>query len=521
MSSRKRDIITAIHRSNTYTGPAAGLGCYIQSCEERLMQRECYDSMITHIIEPLLSTDVKTILICIDPLVDDSNAERLSAIAMDIMKKDKRISVIIPNQHVNAAVGRNITFNVIRQINYDKYHTYDNIPKNLLWYGIDDDDHIIADGIRDICEVIHSQCIDVSTIMTVNKELHSRWKEAEGDLSIHHYAQWCYVMSPVYYNGLSYPITPLEKEDLDVFNRLFQYPQFFLTVDEYNDILKHAFTYPYEYQGTNPKRTRGDKLYNTPDVIAYLNAHHSAETKDIPRNVATSCGRKRGYKSYFLNDAERYYLYHPLTESKYSLAYGIALHDDPTEDTHRDTEMDHSKFTLARLLENPKDDKLRALLHRENFNGDLYMVRYTLYTGDRVLFGVSFQNGKDPFDIITDVEKKRMNRRVKRQLLTAKTVGDKLLAVFGNNAVFCITDNMTLNPDHAVKTWNEIILSERKPGRYIPLKTFGGRHKSTLFTDILPWIILIALSLIVLLIFIVIVCVKNTEESIDPYTRFS
>ena len=512
MLARKHNTITAIHRTRSYSGPANGLGCYIQSCEERLMDAEKYRTFIENMLTPLLQSNVQAIIINIDPLYKDSNITRLTEVANGFFKVDKRISVIVPEQHVNAAVGRNITFNVIRQIDYDKHHTYPNIPKHLLWYGMDDDDMVITDGINDLCEVIHSDDVNISSIITVNKQLNSAWRDSE-DTPVSHYAQWCYAFSPSYYNGLSYPCTPLEKEDLDVFNRLFQYPAHFITIDECSSIIGHEFREPYKYMGTNPNRPRGDALYNTIDVIQYLNAHHSAETKDMTLNSPSATAHKRGYKRYYMNDAKRYYLYYPLMEAKYSVNYGIPLHYN--SDTYKDIGTNGPRDTLNYLLEHPKDDATRTMLQRENFNGDLYMVRYTICSQDRTLYGVSFQNGKDPSNIVLDVR----NKRLKQQLQISKTVADNIKTVFGTVILFMLHDKREFIDDSLIERWNAIVLSERSTGKYIPLKTFGGRYK---FTDYISWVMLIAFALTVLVIIIIIVCVKNmkTKASIDPYRCF-
>ena len=220
---KKATIITSIHRSNTYNGEAYGIGCYIQSCEERLMDPEKYALFNANMIRPLIDSNVQTIVICIDPLVVDSNRARLTDIAKQLTSMDTRIIVIVPTVHVNAAVGRNLIFNCIRRMDNDERNTYKGFVKHLLWYGADDDDRIVTAGINDIHQLITEERFPISTILTVNPDLNEEWRKTKGALPTHHYAQWCYLMSPVYYNGLSYPITPLEKEDLDVFNRLHQH----------------------------------------------------------------------------------------------------------------------------------------------------------------------------------------------------------------------------------------------------------------------------------------------------------
>ena len=466
------------------------------------MDAEKYRTFIDNMLTPLLRSNIQAIIINIDPLYKDSDSTRLTELANGLFKIDKRILVIVPEKHVNAAVGRNVTFNVIRQIDYDRYHAHPNIPKHLLWYGMDDDDMVITDGVNDLCEVISSG-INISSIITANKQLNSAWKDNSEDTPVSHYAQWCYAFSPSYYNGLSYPCTPLEKEDLDVFNRLFQYPAHFITIDECSRIIGHEFREPYKYMGTNPKRTRGDALYNTIDVIQYLNAHHSAETKDMKLNAPSATAHKRGYKRYYMNDAERYYLYYPLMEAKYTIAYGIPLHYNA--DTHEDMGTNGLRDTLSYLLEHPKDNDTRTLLQRENFNSDLYMVRYTIHGQDRTLYGVSFQNGKYPFNIVLDVR----NKRLKKQLQISKTVADNIKTVFGTVILFILHDKREFADDALIDRWNGIVLSEQSTGKYIPLKTFGG-HK---FTDTIIWFMLIAFALIVLVISIVIVCIKNTKET--------
>lgn len=483
---RKTAPITSIHRTVSYDGEAIGLGCYIQSCEERLMDPQKYDSFIENTINPLVNSHVQSIIVCIDPLIDDSDRDRLTDLANRLTVIDQRIMVIIPETHVNAAVGRNITFNCIRQMENDRRRSSKGLTpsfvrpkgfiKHLLWFGADDDDRIIMEGINGVCQLIAEERFHISTVLTVNPSLNNKWIRAQGQVPTSHYAQWCYCFSPVYYNGLSYPITPLEKEDLDVLNRLFQYPQFFVTLDGYSRLSEASIVYPYEYQGTNPDRFRADELYNRVDVIDYLNAHHSAETKDLKLNAPSADARKRGYKHYYMNDSERYFMYDSIYGSRMKLYYGLALHNDPKNETHADSYNRESPPTLLRLIENAKDPKLKALLYRENFNGDLYMVRYELHLNGSVLHGFSFQNGKDPFDMIADIERTPLTRKLKRRFLEARTVGDDLLATFKCNPLIMSTDKR-VQLNERVLQWNANVLAERTPRNYIPLRTFGGHDR--------------------------------------------
>ena len=533
---RKTAPITSIHRTDSYDGEAIGLGCYIQSCEERLMDPQKYDSFIENTVNPLVNSQVQSIIVCIDPLVDDSDRDRLTDLANRLTVMDPRIIVIVPETHVNAAVGRNITFNCIRQMENDRRRSSKGLApsfvrpkglapssigpkgfvKHLLWFGADDDDRIITEGINGVCRLITEERFHISTVLTVNPSLNDKWVRAQGQLPTSHYAQWCYCFSPVYYNGLSYPITPLEKEDLDVLNKLFQYPQFFVTLDGYSRLSETSVVYPYEYQGTNPDRTKADELYNRVDVIDYLNAHHSAETKDIKLNAPSADARKRGYKYYYMNDSERYFMYDSIYGSRMKLYYGLALHNDPKRETHVDSYDRESPPTLLRLIENAKDPKLKALLHRENFNGDLYMVRYELHLNDQVLYGFSFQNGKDPFDMIADIERTPLTRKIKRRFLEARTVGDDLLATFKCNPLIMSTDKR-VQLNERVLQWNTNVLTERTPRNYIPLRTFGGRETQTQrYGRVSLYSILIIAIAILSIVLIVTVC---TYLSRDPPTN--
>lgn len=521
---KKATIITSIHRSNTYNGEARGIGCYIQACEERLMNADKYALFIDNMIQPLINSNVQTILICIDPLVDDSSRERLTDIAKRLTSMDRRIIMIVPMVHVNAAVGRNLIFNCIRRMENDERNTYRGFVKHLLWYGADDDDRIVTTGINDIQQLITEERFPISTILMVHPDLDTEWKMAKGSSPTYHYAQWCYLMSPVYYNGLSYPITPLEKEDLDVFNRLHQHHHFIVAVDKYNRIRSTSITMPYIYNGTNPTRARADRLYNTVDVIDYLNAHHMAETKDTKLNAPSATAHKRGYKAYYMNDAERYYLYDSNLSNTHRLEYGIAIHNNSNGiDSHTDIYDAQSIPTLIRLIENVKDPKLKELLHKENFNGDLYMFRYEMYVNDGILYGISFQNGKDPFDIISDVDT-GLTRLVKKCFIAAKTIGDELLKAFnGNPLVF--TKQPSPQADEVMNAWNESVLSERSPGRHIPLRTFGGKetpeihqpHERAAFYSLLLISVAILSSMLIIIYTCSTLCgTRSTSDKTTP-----
>ena len=466
-----------------YDGPCNGLGCYFQTCEARLKDPENLERFITDMFKPVIDSSADAIIVNIDRLAKGSKDTTINRIVkrlltFDHKKKLKtqptiltessaRIHIIVPETHVNAGVGRNITFNVIRRVFANK---------NLLWYGMDDDDLVDSEKLSNVRNHIRRFNIPVSKIVTINKGITPKWRDHMDKAFLYHYAQWCYLFSPVYYYFISYPCCPLEKEDLDVFNRLAQYKgNFIITTD--NKL------HPYTYKGTNRERIPHLELYNTKDVIRYMNAHNDAESinkTDIAPSISRDVERRN--KKFYVNSAPCYYEYTEQDNIDNRTLYGLSIHNDI------DTQID-----------NPETQSLSEVIKRnpteyinENFDGDLELVRYTLYTRlYNPMYGVSLQNGKSPYDISLDTISPDS-----KVYTNYRTVADDIFMTIGKRIDFNLYDKRNFIKDADLRKINTSkTLNPRSEDAIIPLRTFGGRSNNYCL-----WIIILIISLIVIIL---------------------
>ena len=233
--------------------PVNGVGCYVQLCEARLTKyidkedklhdqpvpnSESYlNKFIRDIYQPLLNSYCKAIVINIDPLSKNSNETLLIdtaklLLSIDISTKIKidrtrddiynrstdRVNIIIPDEHVNGCVGRNISFWFIRSTLYDN---------GLYWFGSDDDSKIDRDNINSLSYFI-SHYIDPydhsKVILFDNCYLNKLKRPEQGYIK--------YAFSPEYYDGLSFPCYPLKKENICIINRFMQYSKCIVNISE-------------------------------------------------------------------------------------------------------------------------------------------------------------------------------------------------------------------------------------------------------------------------------------------------
>ncbi len=466
-----------------YDGPCNGLGCYFQTCEARLRDPNNLEAFITNMFEPVVNSSADVIIVNIDRLVRNSMDSTINRIVKRLLTFDRRqklktqptiltesnarIYIIVPETHVNAGVGRNITFNVIRRTFADK---------NLLWYGMDDDDLVDSEKLNNICVYIRKFHIPVSKIVTVNKGITANWKDHMDRAFLHHYAQWCYLFSPVYYYFISYPCCPLEKEDLDVFNRLAQYKEnFVITSDE--------SLHPYTYKGTNHRRTPHLELYNTKDVIRYMNAHNNAESIN-ETDVAPSISRdlERRNKKFYVNSAPSYYEYTESDNVNDRTLYGLSIHNDAN--TQKDNPKTSSLSEVIKL--NPEE------YSNENFYGDLKLIRYTVYTKlYNPMYGISLQNGKSPYDISLNVVAPDS-----KVYTNYRTVTDDIFITIGKHIDFNLYDKRDFIKDSDIRKINTSrLLNPRSADAVIPLRTFGGESVNHWI-----WIIILIVSLITIIL---------------------
>ena len=482
-----------------YDGPCSGLGCYFQTCEARLKDTDNLERFIKDMFEPVVDSTADAIIVNIDRLAKGSKDTTINRIVKRLLtydrrqklkvqptiltESDARIHIIVPETHVNAGVGRNITFNVIRRVFADK---------NLLWYGMDDDDLVDSAKLSNVHSYIRRFNIPVSKIVTVNKGITTNWRNHMDRAFLYHYAQWCYLFSPVYYYFISYPCCPLEKEDLDVFNRLAQYKENFVIANDER-------LYPYKYNGTNSERTPHLELYNTKDVIQYMNAHNNAESID-ETNIAPSISKdiERRNKKFYVNSAPSYYEYTESDNATDKTLYGLSIHND--SDTRNNNPETPSLSEV--IKRNPTD------YDNENFDGDLKVVRYTLYTKlYNPMYGVSLQNGKSPYDISLDSVSPDS-----KVYTNYRTVADDISMTIGKRIDFNLYDKRNFIKDSDIRKINDsITLNPRSVDAIIPLRTFGGRSINRCL-----WILILIISAIAI-IFILCPLIANIKR--DPPLR--
>lgn len=536
MSGRPRRLIDyPAHRPDYLSERTAsrGLGCYVQLCEKRINNRISYtikekradgsehkrtiiepfnDKFIRDIYIPLLRSNIDSIVICMDPLKTNTSKEVLltfQSLLLDIERStipEPKTYIIIPEEHVNAPVGRNIMFSFIRtRLAETKYH----------WFGADDDDRVNTEGVNKLRDYILNRHINLNRVLLFDE----RFKEADINnmrQAYTRYAPWTYAFSPEYYNGLSYRCAPMEKEDLDFFNRLMQYNANITNLSVILTFKPSVYTYYFP----NSDRPKHADLFKTGDIVDYINVHNSIESidaDDAERSIAPSSSTQplAVSKQYYMNADKRYY-YHEDTKintvstlkgDKRSTHYGIGIRDKGV--THKD------------LYKNPKH-KLRASARSfledreltENLNGDLYVILYSIATSieneDRPnnSWGVSFQNGKAlstevvrllPKDV-TDISG-TINERWIAEEMEINAPG---LQFMFESSDWELTDDA----QKIIDKWNEYyIRTYRDVAEHaIPLRTFGGKSINCWL-----WMILLLVSAIAI-IFILCPLIANVKR---------
>ena len=534
MSKRPRKLIDyPAHRQEYLSERTAsrGLGCYVQLCEKRINNRISYtikekcndsvhkrtikepfnDKFIRDIYIPLLRSDIDAIVICIDPLKIGTSKEVLStfqSLLLDIERStipEPKTYIIIPEEHVNAPVGRNIMFSFIRtRLAETEYH----------WFGADDDDRVNTEGVNELRNYIRNHHINLNYVLLFD-EYFKRADIKNPRQTYKRYAPWTYAFSPEYYNGLSYRCAPMEKEDLDFFNRLMQYNA---NITNLSDIL--TFNPPvYTYYSPNSDRPKHADLFEAGDVVDYMNVHNSIESIDADkdkRSIAPSSSTQplAVSKQYFMNADKRYH-YHEDTEDNTvdtpngkirSTHYGISIRDKRV--THKDLYKDPKHKQRASAQPFLEDKELT-----ENLNGDLYVILYSIATSieneDRPNngWGVSFQNGKAlstlvvsslPKDVV-DISGTINERRIDEEME---------INAPGLPFMFEYSDwELTDDAQKIVDKWNKYYIRTYRDvaEHVIPLRTFGGRSVSRWL-----WIILLIVAAIAIL-FILCPLIANVK----------
>ncbi len=520
-----------------------GLGCYVQLCEKRLNNPITYtvkrdpsdesserqtitepfnDKFIRDIYMPLLRSTVNCIVICIDPLKLDSSSEAITAFSQALLSIERstiprpKTYIIVPDEHVNAPVGRNIMFSFIRtRLAETKYH----------WFGSDDDDRINTRGVDKLRDYICNRHIKLNRILMFDEQFID-FDIRDPERSYTRYAPWTYAFSPEYYNGLSYRCSPMEKEDLDFFNRLRQYITNFTNV---GDILR--FNPPvYAYYAPNHDRPKNADLFETGDAVDYMNVHNSIESIDADnedRMIAPSSSSQPLVmsKRYFMN-ADRRYHYH-----EYGEANTVKTAKGPMRSTHYAMGIRDDSKTKDDIFKIPgnKRKSANAFLDdrtlNENLNGDLYVVAYAIYTSVENTerpnngWGIAFQNGKSvstevvrvlPRDV-TSLTGRINERRISTEM---ERIAPGLQYAL-ESSDWELTDDLRARIDK----WNRYYIQTYRVDakQAIPLRTFGGRTN----LSFRHYIILIGIALIVAICCCIVY--RHTLEypigrsSVDPF----
>ena len=502
--------------------PVNGVGCYVQLCEARLTkyidrERRLHDQQVPNsesfldkfirdIYQPLLRSDCKAIVINIDPLSKNSNktllidtAKRLlsldtsAKIKIDRTRDDiyirstDRVNIIIPDEHVNGCVGRNISFWFIRSTLYDN---------GLYWFGSDDDDKINQDGISSLSYFIshHIDPHDHSKVILFDDRYMNKLRRPEQGYT--RYAPWSYAFSPEYYDGISFPCCPLEKEDLDVFNRFMQHSECIINVFLY--MKKDEFPVVYDYAGPGD-RPKDHRLYHTKDVITYMNTHNDIESKAIAKRAPLSTPQKElPRKAYFMNESERYYVQNEEIRRKLGAYYGIANINE--ESTNKDQLPDYKLSELVVTEE-----------FNDNFNGDLYIVPFKVYNKTyKRLYGACFQNGKLP-EILPVKEYSRY-----APTKNEESIHQELTRIIPDYAdiFYSRTTKPSAKEYKQIRTWNDNYLqNNRTADQWIPLKTFGGSNNPH------RWFLWIIIILIIAMV--VCICIPFNRNDVMKTTNDS
>ena len=501
---------------------AKGLGCYVQTYEGYFGKSITYDladqtitepfnkKFIRDIYEQLLKSNVDCIIICIDR-VTDSSEEHISAFLGELQSVEQSLIpkpktyVIVPDHHINAPVGRNLMFSFIRAYLAESY---------LLWFGADDDDRINTAGVDQLIEFIRKRRTEMRQVLLFDEKFKSPPRKRSDKRTYIRYAPWTYAFSPEYYNGLSYKCAPMGKEDLDFFNRLMQYENALnvpntITIDPpvyvyYGTTKKHPSD---ESPKKTDKRPKNNDLFETGDTIDYMNVHNIMESNP---DITTPAPRSSEHispasKVHHLNASERYF-YHESVENKSmvlckdgnyrkSTYHGLSNEDSGKRDTNRN-------ITERR---NRKRKSLMDLLRRkpitENFDGDLFIYPYKVYTlidpinkrdwlssddktendlpditvKSHILTGIAFQHGKLPStEKIKNIPK---SIGIIDSSANDRSLEGELIVVAKELETLFTPDEYPLTEAHikAVDRWNKHYINHyRNRHIMIPLKTFGG-----------------------------------------------
>lgn len=215
-----------------------------------------------------------------------------------------KFEILLPCEHVNAPVGRNIGLHYIR--------THHELFNDYLFNGSDDDDNI---------DLYTLQSIKRNLVKyTIKDIVHHSTNLSNLNTGISTYGAWSIMFSPIYYNNISFRCLPMNKEDLDFFNRFH--------ANAYDDI--HIYNkYIYYYNGPQGESNyNNDDLFKDDIVINYMNAHNTIEnSNEFPASISSNACKPN--KVFYLNTGSKYVItpgYVKENKQIFQSYFGMLLH---------------------------------------------------------------------------------------------------------------------------------------------------------------------------------------------------
>lgn len=419
------------------------------------------------------------------------------------------LCILEPSEHVNAPVGRNMAFNFIRQ--------HKNIFKNTIWLGSDSDDDIDINKVVEYYDhIINNYTID--NILLLNK-YQTNYDKNGIQKGIKRYAAWSYMFSPIIYYMLSYRCTPMNKEDLDFYNRLINID--YTKVIRLNDNKQDTGIYNYgSSQGDTYEKYA---MFKNVNIIGYMNKHHFQEAKDANGNnigVPSQSTSDISSKNFYVNNGHLGYLMDTYDtrvkdesyEREHRHYFGLPFHDMNNNEPYRADDYDRYANTTPNY-------EIKYKFSNENYKGDVYILKYKYYNfkcGEsyQCMDLLMFQNGKIPTeDDLTNIGYKQFI-----ESKVDKSDVNKYLKVFD----IMNTDDIKNYVDGIINEWNTNLLeyaemySELIPitGPYKDLKgnkyprVFGGSDIITKIIYCLSYIIIF-----VIIISFIVCCIRYIKNN--------
>lgn len=488
------------------------------------------------------------------------------------------VIILFPNEHVHGAVGRNIIYNYIRRD--DKY--------NFLWFGSDDDDIILPTAFIHLYYKLHrmsyinninklykhyitsgykvgrlKQKIDSETTTNLSK-LHNQAVDSASDTEIENFvilhhplrmisigifggAPWYYLIDPHKLPRYGFRTAPFNKEDIEMFERYVVNDKLLYApylIDE--DVIS-----PYVYCDSNNSGLSG---YFDESFEEYL-------TNRSNINNSGPLSAQPNYNKYYYNSPKYYdklgikYKYSNSpewdhnekllikkdikNEVKHITPDGVIVYiaNDKVKRLSDDVELnipvkDVETFPIYHILHECLDEHDVDSRESENYNGDLYIVKYN----DGTYSYYTLQNGYFPLNeddyatIFDDFINKNINEQSnivpyipilsqyipKQRIIDNDCLYNKFIVK--NLYKFILNEKINDNIDNTilsvVKVYNNYLLGNGEYGRRtkkIPPKVIGG------LIDIFKFILtsLLIITIILLIYFLNPIHTTSNMEHID------